>query len=103
MVGLGILWQWDQEFSGGEFRNFVVGLGILWWWDYEFCDGGPRNFVVLVFEYLTKKIGMAQYLAKMIIFKICKSGGRIWEIGKNYKPEKCAKILQVKSAKYLKV
>ena len=46
---------------------------------------------------------MAQYFAKLIIFKICKSGGRIWEIGKNYKPEKSAKILKVKSVQYLKV
>ena len=58
--------------------------------------------MVVVFYYFTKQIRMAQYLAKMIIYKICKSG-RIWEIGKNSKPEKSAKILQVKSAKYLKV
>ena len=63
------------------------------WWDYEFLGGGIRNFVVMVFEYLTKKIGMAQYLAKIIICKICKSEDIIWEIGKNSEPEKSAKIL----------
>ena len=66
--------------------------GGMWWWDYEFCDGGTKNFVVVVFEYFTKKLGMAQYLAKMTIFKICKSGARIWGIGKNYKPEKLQKF-----------
>ena len=59
--------------------------------------------MVMVFEYLTKKIGMAQYLAKLIICKICKSGDRILEIGINSEPEKSAKILQVKSANNLNV
>ena len=76
MVGLGI---------------FVVELRILGWWAWE--GGGIRKFMVMVFEYLTEKIGMAQYLAKIIIRKISKSGDRIWENGKNYEPEKSAKIL----------
>ena len=105
-------WSYFQNDQSGNF--LMVGLGILWWWDQKFLwkglrilsqrdqeGGGIRKFVVMIFQYFPQKIGIAQYLAKLIISKICKSGDRILDIGKNCEPEKSAEILKVKSAKNL--